>query len=396
MLDHIYPDGYYQVGDKRFTDKQLAYEYSTKIKKQPQFHWHHQVWKSFDKRWLGRYSLDDLYRRRAKQLRESYDVLYLSYSGGADSWNILNTFIKHKIKLDCVYVKWPKKIDKTFYTPNKTDVSAYNYLSEWDFTIKKDLEWLVTHHPQIKVEVVDVFERKELENTNSLEYKIESMDVFIFPATTLQGYAYPLQLQKDIESGKKVCEIKGIDKPIIFSLGNQVVMTFRDHALAPLRLNRNIRKLFGDKNKVTDITSGFYWAPEFPLLAYEQAYQCFLFFNKNKNLRWMIDRKMHETKAKVHPNPTDFVQDIYEQVFVIQKRILYPDYDHTRFQVQKPRARYNSDKFSWTHHKEFNVLNETWKSIYSERLNKIDPGLLKNYFYKAQDTPFYLIGEYDD
>ena len=41
--------------------------------------------------------LEDLYLQRALQLREAYDHLVLFYSGGVDSWYILNTFIKNNI-----------------------------------------------------------------------------------------------------------------------------------------------------------------------------------------------------------------------------------------------------------------------------------------------------------
>ena len=49
-------------------------------------------------------ALEELYRQRALQLREAYDHLVLFYSGGVDSWYILKTFIKNKIKLDEIYM----------------------------------------------------------------------------------------------------------------------------------------------------------------------------------------------------------------------------------------------------------------------------------------------------
>ena len=49
-------------------------------------------------------SVEAMYRQRALQLRESYDYLILNYSGGADSHNILATFLKNNIKLDHIFV----------------------------------------------------------------------------------------------------------------------------------------------------------------------------------------------------------------------------------------------------------------------------------------------------
>jgi hypothetical protein len=45
-------------------------------------------------------SLDDLYRQRAQELRDQYDHLVLMYSGGIDSHNILETFLRNQIHLD--------------------------------------------------------------------------------------------------------------------------------------------------------------------------------------------------------------------------------------------------------------------------------------------------------
>lgn len=47
-------------------------------------------------------SLDELYLKRARQLREKYKTLIFRYSGGADSTNILRTFVDNNIKLDIV------------------------------------------------------------------------------------------------------------------------------------------------------------------------------------------------------------------------------------------------------------------------------------------------------
>ena len=47
-------------------------------------------------------TLEELYLKRAQQLREKYKTLILRYSGGADSLNILRTFVDNNIKLDIV------------------------------------------------------------------------------------------------------------------------------------------------------------------------------------------------------------------------------------------------------------------------------------------------------
>ena len=47
-------------------------------------------------------SLDELYVRRARQLREKYDTIIIRFSGGSDSANILRIFVDNNIKVDVV------------------------------------------------------------------------------------------------------------------------------------------------------------------------------------------------------------------------------------------------------------------------------------------------------
>ena len=48
-------------------------------------------------------SLDELYARRARQLREEYDYLILAFSGGTDSEHVFRTFYKNGIRLDEIF-----------------------------------------------------------------------------------------------------------------------------------------------------------------------------------------------------------------------------------------------------------------------------------------------------
>ena len=49
-------------------------------------------------------SLQDLYLKRAIELRNEYDYLILNYSGGSDSHNILETFMLNGIFLDEIFI----------------------------------------------------------------------------------------------------------------------------------------------------------------------------------------------------------------------------------------------------------------------------------------------------
>ena len=149
-------NGYYLVNGEIFENKIHALIKGSELNVLPEWHYFDEVFSKANKTGLGQVPLTEWYKQRALQLRDKYDYLILNYSGGSDSHNILHTFLKNNIKLDCVYVQWHLKLtDKGLYTINSTDKSNFNFHSEWDLVLKKDLEWLASNHPNIKIEIKD-------------------------------------------------------------------------------------------------------------------------------------------------------------------------------------------------------------------------------------------------
>ena len=91
--------GYWETNGLKFENKVKALTYATQNNTGVKFVYHDKVWKNFDRSVLGKVSLNQLYKERAQQLRDSYDYLILYYSGGADSHNVLMSFINNNIKL---------------------------------------------------------------------------------------------------------------------------------------------------------------------------------------------------------------------------------------------------------------------------------------------------------
>ena len=100
MLDNT-PDrfGYYTVGTFKTYSKLMAILEHEKTGVHPQWHFNDEEFSAHDWKQEPQESLVELYRRRAQQIRDRYDYLVLFYSGGADSTNILQTFINNDIKL---------------------------------------------------------------------------------------------------------------------------------------------------------------------------------------------------------------------------------------------------------------------------------------------------------
>ena len=97
--------GYWCVDNEYYTNKVLAIIAAQHRELGPEaitFHYNDEWWDQVNWRVEPDESLQELYIRRAQQLREKYETLILRFSGGADSYNILRTFVDNNIKLDVV------------------------------------------------------------------------------------------------------------------------------------------------------------------------------------------------------------------------------------------------------------------------------------------------------
>jgi hypothetical protein len=160
VVDEVAPfevfskNGYYTVGNKIFNFKFNALVESTRTGTEVKWHFHEDIFSKMSWRSRDSVGLDQLYKIRAQQIRDKYDYVVLAFSGGADSHQILKTFIKHNIKLDELIVDWSiKHVDKILNVNNSTDPS--NFYSEWELCIKPTLEWVRINCPDIKISLLD-------------------------------------------------------------------------------------------------------------------------------------------------------------------------------------------------------------------------------------------------
>jgi hypothetical protein len=90
--------GYYTIGNLKTYSKIEAIELHTKTGTHPQWHFNDEIFSMHDWRVEPTASLEELYAIRARQIRDKYDYIVLFFSGGADSENMLRTFLRN----DCL------------------------------------------------------------------------------------------------------------------------------------------------------------------------------------------------------------------------------------------------------------------------------------------------------
>jgi len=375
LLNNKY--GCYICGGITFLSKFKALEYANQINSGVvRFYYHDHIWDSFDKRLLGKIPLTTLYKERAQQLRDKYDHLVLHYSGGADSNNILHTFLVNNIKLDEVSVRWAKPLrDGKFYTANKNDLSATNAVSEWDFAIKPTLDKLKSTHPEIKITIVDFTDKinDKLIKTDNIENRIIELNMYRGAFASLVQRLSPKTEQESTSTikNKSIGHIFGIDKPIVNIDSNGYNMCFQDAMLENVLMPETV---------LQESVELFYWSPDFPLLPMEQAYQMALTFKndavaKDALFEDWADRDDITIRKKIHNEQQ------------VQKYVLYKDsWNFSTFQAGKPNAS-RSDWWFWLHNSsELSHLKMSHTVAMKNLTSNIDSRMLIN----AENVPVLI------
>ena len=324
--------GCWIVDNKGFTKKFDAFQYASIHKKdQIHFYYHNHIWENFDRSLLGKIPLPDLYKQRAQQLRDRYSHLVLHFSGGSDSYNILHTFLKHKIKLDEIVVKWPKILsDKKFYTPNVNDTSARNSLSEWDYAIEPVLKRISKSNPEIKITIVDYVENLISKNiTDIIEEKLDHNNYFYSNYTPAVFF-----MSANIDkfgaryTPENTAHIFGIEKPVLSEKPDGIYLHFADHAFDMLAVDPNL----GTKEP-------FYWTADLPILPMEQAYQCALHMVADSKFNNFLYKNSLVSAARGNR-----IMKAQNKIF---KKVLYAEsWNDDIFQAEKPNIQRN-DWYYW-------------------------------------------------
>lgn len=347
------PIGYWQVANKYFIKKLDAIIESTATNTKIDYHFFDRVWESFDRSTIGNHNLQQLYKIRAQQLRDKYDYLILYFSGGADSYNVLRSFIDNGIHLDEVCVKWCNNIfdaNTKIYTPNNLDMNSTNYLSEWDYAIAPVLNHLRQYYPHIHIQIEDWMPdvNKKLTYDDFLsmnhwyDYEVPWYNVFSRNEERL------------VSEGKKVAAIYGVDKPNTVFDDDHGYMFFTDQAITMANinpLNPNGIELF-------------YWTPDLPALAYEMAMV---------SLRWQVSdydhyahsytyNKIAEGKKNLSKEELDQMSiDIGQYQTDHLRHLIYDNWTNV-YQCNKPTLLDRRDKHPWIYN--INQLQDYRNSFY--------------------------------
>jgi hypothetical protein len=349
--------GYYLVGFKKFYHKTLALIESKKTGYVLIWVFNDEAYGSIDWSVPIQENLDELYRRRAQQLRDSYDYLALYFSGGADSSNMLRVFLTNNIFIDEIVMQIPEPARKSC---NGIDTSNVNHFSEIDYSAVPILNELKNQiHPNTFIRYQDTSRGliELFEKDNWFEHHPFGVTLALNPLARQHTSFTDKHILKLCDTGKRIAQIIGTDKPLLMYDGKDYYSYFIDvtalHA-PPVDLAK--REIW-EKSYHTEF---FYWTPDMPEIAVKQAQEVKLHCELNHNIRNIVcntNIPIGELRSILHP-------------------IIYPSMPEVPFQVAKSshEAVRKKDRWFWE------TASESQKFNYQLAINYLNDNINSEHF----------------
>lgn len=279
--------GYYQVGEHCTYSKYDAVSLSRRTGKSVSWEFNTLSFSLFN--WLiePTESLQELYRRRAQQLRDKYDYLVLWYSGGADSHNIARTFLENNIPLDeiVMYVN----------TEGKSGVIKDSATNIEPLTVGVPFtEEFKRKQPGVIVRLFDTFplvveKAKDRQFTDNIPYYINYTGG---PQHLVKPFVreHVTDYQRLIASGNQVAFIWGCDKPNVSCTNGKWEFYFSDV------VDNSVRSLTQIKNNTEEHDELFYWSPDCPELIAKQVHTIKNFYSTQLGKKSLYQDKIMQTQ----------------------------------------------------------------------------------------------------
>lgn len=256
--------GYYKVNDKIYSSKLSAIMAAKDTKSAVEWNFFDDVFSKVNWKVEPSLSLDELYCMRAKQIRDQYDYVIVFCSGGADSNNVIRTFLNNNIHVDEVIGLAPMSGLKNWnFDPN--DVNETNTITETKFALLPLLNEIATANPRIKITVNDFFEDMINYKDDDWVYKDCGTIVTVLTSHFTDVIKFP-HIDKMVQQGKRVALVYGTDKPVvkITEKGNLYIV-FSDYGVNYLNMPED------RENPLIDRVL-FYWTPDLPELMVKQCH----------------------------------------------------------------------------------------------------------------------------
>jgi len=367
----------YRANNKPFLNKIEAILEANKSSTWVEWDYHDEVFGKHNWNCEPPVALEELYKQRALQLREAYDHLVLFFSGGVDSWYILNTFVKNDILIDEIYIFGAFEVEEKKYHKVGWSRDPGYYTRE----IKQSVP-LVKKLVAEKGTKVNVYDwTKDILNAANDRDWIWTAGVRFDPTCMVRSKFHKIFREHNelLHRGKKVGFIYGIDKPRLIRDDENIYFAFLDVIMTTATLPTN--DILGEYWENDEY---FYWSPNLPELSIKQGHVVVNWL-KSQNKIHLI--KHIDNIASFHD------EDYYKEV----NFSIYPDWNHSTWQIKKPTSAIYNESAKWFLDGNFEAKIKWESSLYElERVcgkkwfndNSVANGL------RGHLSPMYKISSY--
>lgn len=261
--------GYYQIGDKKFHEKIDACLNSNINELHcNELHWylHETSYSKYNWKIEPTENLDELYKNRAMELRNKYDYIILMLSGGIDSQNILDVFLRNNIKIDKI-MSWIDTGTKN-YKHNPANIEIFKNTIPFLQNLKKQFELPDYSFIDLKDIWPKMNDMKWMEHTSAGYVNVHRGFSQFFDEIDI--------IKKQIDKGKKIAWIRGMAKPYVDFNDAKWFVRFNDASSMGVHFPsfcKHIEKKFYNE--------WFYWGESCAPLICKQAHTIKKYFEKN-------------------------------------------------------------------------------------------------------------------
>lgn len=234
ILDVPSPElGYYSCNNLFFNSKIQACIYGTKTGFPVKWHFNDDTFDNYPWHIEPSASLDELYDRRAREIREKYDYVMLAFSGGGDSNNMLESFLRQGLFVDEVVTNVMGDYNSvTVFDRNVVD--NWNESAEFKFQTLPRLEHVKNVSPGTKVTILDLSSYvldffAEQKDESWLNFTRERLNV---SGLLRHNFIHFDKVRRQFDKGKKIAMVLGIEKPRTrINRNGMMTMFFGDQAV---------------------------------------------------------------------------------------------------------------------------------------------------------------------
>lgn len=325
--------GYYLCDNLEFDSKIQACLHSVKTLKPIQWVFNNDVFKTYDWTVEPEETLDQLYDQRARQIREQYDYIILSYSGGSDSNNILTAFERQGLHIDEIVVNTMSKASSRAMTVDINNTDAYNAPeAEHELHTLNRLNYIRSVMPNTKITVVDLSDYlfESLEKAGDASWVLTKREGVNPAGMTRFNYLHFTDVRKQFDKDKKIGIIVGIEKPRTMIHRGSFFMLFADRSTNMITIAEHL------KDYPNSTIEFFYWSPDCVPLLIKQGHvikRWLEAFPENQPL-WVREESL---KGKVY-------RQIHDPLL---RQLLYTTWNEKWFQSKKAVGDWSSEFDQW-------------------------------------------------